>query len=133
MGMREWVRDQPFLAGCVGCLITSAIVCGGFAALGAIGGFQIVSCATAGLDDATDTYQDAMDAGFMMGMQINNGERTFHLEPISQREVTCADLEAIIFPHLTGELESVTLTSTSYVGSSMVPITCEYSGYPTAP
>jgi hypothetical protein len=134
MGAREFVRDQSFLAGCMGCVFTSLLVCGGFLALGAVGGFQIVSCAGAGFDSMVELQRDASGAGYAMGFQYLNGERIIHLEPMSARVVTCADLEAIVFPHLTGELETITLTSTSWASqSSPTPLTCSYSGYPTAP
>lgn len=134
MGIREFVRDQPFLAGCVGCAFTSLLVCGGFVALGAIGGVQIVSCAGAGFDSMIELQADATDAGFATGFMYNNGERVITLEPMTPREVVCADLEAIVFPHLTGELESLTLQSSSWsTGGTPSAVTCNYSGYPTAP
>lgn len=136
--IRTFMRDQPFLAGCAGCLVSLGLICAGFGVLVAVGGIKIASCAGQGLDSATETYTDASNAGFMMGMSIMNGERTFSLEPMEPMEVSCADLEAIIFPHLTGELETVTLVSTSWTIDASgnlvpLPINCQYSGYPTAP
>lgn len=133
--VRTFLRDQPFLAGCLGVLVALALLCGGVVALGAIGVGSCVSCMGQGLDSFPATTSDAMEAGYALGVNINNSEVTYSLEPMDAREVTCADLEAILFPHLTGELETVRITSTSYRVSptgelSSMPVTCTYSGYP---
>ncbi len=133
--VRTFLRDQPFLAGCLGVLVALGLLCGGVIALGAIGVGSCVSCAGQGLDSLPGTMQDAAEAGFALGVNYNNGEVTYSLEPMDAREVVCADLEAILFPHLTGELETVRVISTSYSVSgsgelSAMPVTCTYSGYP---
>ncbi len=135
--VRKFFRDQPFLAGCAGCLVTSAVICGGLAALSALGVVQIISCAGAGLDQPRVVMQEAAEAGYGMQTQWYNGQVTYFFQPMEPKEVSCADLEAIIFPHLTGELETIRLESISYVqagdGSySQVPIDCTYSGFPSA-
>ena len=135
--MRTFFRDQPFLAGCAGCLVTVVVLCAGLGALSALGVVQLVSCAGQGLDHPMEVMSEAQAAGFSFGMQRMNGEVSFSFQPMEPREVTCADLEAIIFPHLTGELESVRLESISYsVGAdgemNAMPIDCSYSGYPGA-
>ena len=135
--IRTFFRDQPFLAGCAGCGVTFAVVCAGFLALTVLGGVQIVNCAGQGLDSLPAVMSDASQQGFSFGTMYNNGEMTFSFQPLEPREVTCADLEAIIFPHLTGELETVRLESISYTVAadgtiSSMPIDCTYSGYPSA-
>jgi len=134
VGLRDFVKDQPFLAGCIGCGFTSLLVCGGFVALGLLGGVKVASCAGEGFDSMLELQGDAAEAGFGWGLYWDNGARSIRLDPLTTREVTCADLEAVVFPHLTGELETLTLTSTSWASpSSSAPVTCNYSGYPTAP
>lgn len=135
MGIRNFFREKPFLAGCAGCLATSVIACGGLAALSGLGVLKIASCAGQGLDSLPGLMRDASAAGFSFATQYINGEVTWSLEPAQPREVTCADLEAIVFPHLTGELETVRIESTSYPAGgggtlSPVPIDCTYSGFP---
>ena len=134
--LRTFFRDQPFLAGCAGCLVTSLVLCGGLGALSALGVVQIISCAGQGLDSPMAVMTEAQEAGFSFGMSRINGEVSFSFQPVEPREVTCADLEAIVFPHLKGELETVRLESISYtVGAddsiSSMPIDCSYSGYPS--
>jgi hypothetical protein len=135
--IRTFFRDQPFLAGCAGCGVTTLVICAGLTALTALGGVQLVSCAGQGLDHPMQAMAEAQEAGFSFGMSRMNGEVSFSFQPLEPREVTCADLEAIIFPHLTGELETVKLESVSYsVGAdgsmNSMPIDCTYSGYPGA-
>ena len=136
--IRTFFRDQPFLAGCAGCLMTTVVLCAGLGALSALGMFQLASCAGQGLDHPMEVMSDATAAGFSFGVQRMNGEVTYSFQPLEPRAVTCADLEAIIFPHLTGELETVRLESISYTTTddssiSSMPIDCSYSGYPKAP
>jgi hypothetical protein len=135
--IKTFFRDQPFLAGCAGFLVMVAIMCAGFAALAGVGFMSCLNCMGQGLDSYPQTTADASEAGFMLGVNYVNGEVTYALTPNVPREVTCADLEAIMFPHLTGEMETVRIESISYStdGSgemNAIPIDCTYSGYPSA-
>ena len=126
-------KRQPILVGCLGCLSLSVVaMCGAGIFMGLLGkscvdnvGKQI------GLDSLPGAVIDSMGAGF--SMQINEAEIT--MEPTSPRRVTCDDLQAVVFPHLTGTLATVTIESKSHEAGpdgaiQSVPLTCRWSGFP---
>ncbi len=134
-------KRQPILAGCLGCLGVGVL---GTIAVVVFMGLLGKSCIDSasrglGLDSLPATIQDAMKAGY--GIQINsnhdNGvtESEIVMPPMEPRKVTCDDLQAVLFPHLTGTLETVVVRSESYEpgpdGSLQpVPLTCTWSGFP---
>ena len=131
------LREQPILAGCLGLLALGVLVSCGAGALLILGGKALVDKAseTAGIDGVISTAQDAGAAGFMFNVAIDNDGTVYSLVPMDTRTVTCDDVQALLFPHLTGTLETVHVESQSIIenddGSyTTVPLTCTWSGWP---
>ncbi len=137
-GFRAFVDDQPILAGCLGCLALGAFAAAAGAVLLFLGGqraAQWVSGA-AGVDSFFGTISDVSGAGFSFEVHSNNNEpTTYIMRPVQPREVSCEEIQALLFPHLTGELETVTVRSESLVsqpdgGQRAVPLECRWTGFP---
>lgn len=132
-------KRQPVLAGCLGCLSVGILAGVGLLVfIGLLGkGCYDMSGKALGVESFGGLLQDAMAQGY--GLQVQNevnGSTVIQMPPMEPRKVTCDDLQAVYFPHLTGELETLTLESISYEpgpdGSlQSVPIQCSWSGYPT--
>ena len=131
-------KRQPILVGCVGCLSVSLLMmCGGGVFLGLLGkGCLDTVGAQLGLDSLPGTVSESMRAGF--GMQINvdgSGGADIVMPPMTPRQVTCDDLQAVVFPHLTGTLATVKIESESHEPGpdgrvQPVPLTCTWTGFP---
>ncbi len=136
-GLGTMLREQPILAGCLGILaIGTLVLCGGGALL-VLGGKALVDKASesAGVDGVISTAQAADAAGFMFNVAIDEGGTVYTLAPMEPRTVTCDDVQAVLFPHLTGTLETVVVQSQSILlnddGSyTTVPLTCTWGGWP---
>ncbi len=136
-GLGKMLRDQPILAGCLGLLALGVLVSCGAGALLVLGGKALVDKASesAGIDGVISTAQDAGAQGFMFNVAIDNGGTVYSLLPMEARTVTCDDVKAVLFPHLTGTLETVEVQSQSILlnddGSyTTVPLTCTWGGWP---
>ena len=132
--IKKFFRDQPFLAGCAGMLAMAVFMVCGVVGLAAVGMGSCVSACNAqtGLDSLFDTIGDANEAGFGLSVNISSESAIYSFDPKTRRTVTCGDLEALLFPHLTGTRETITLVSRSFSEGDLegVLIECTYSGYP---
>ena len=137
MGGGGFLKDQPILAGCLGLVgLGTVALCG----LGLLAGLGVRGCTSAlneatGVDSMLGTVGDAVEAGFTFNVSVTNGETTFGMHPTELRAVTCDDIKAVLFPHLNGSLETVRVESSSQVlqsdgTSTVVPVTCTWSGSP---
>ncbi len=131
-------KRQPILAGCLGCV--------GVGILGTIAAVVFMtllgkSCIDnaskqLGVDSLPATVRDAMAQGYGISIDSTPEGTKFSVTPMEPRAVTCADVHGVLFPHLTGTLETVVVHSESYEAGpdgtmQPVPITCTWSGFPT--
>ncbi len=136
-GAGKMLRDQPILVGCLFVIGLGMLMVCGFGALVVIGGkaaYNQVS-ESSGVDSMFATVQDAAERGFGFNLSMNNGDTMFSLVPLEAKTVTCDDVQAVIFPHLTGTLETVHVESQSILlnddGSyTTIPLTCTWGGWP---
>lgn len=136
-GLGKMLREQPILAGCLGLLALGTLVSCGAGALLLLGGKALVDKAseTAGIDGVISTAQDVGAAGFMFNVAIDNDGTVYSLVPMDARTVTCDDAQALLFPHLTGTLETVRVESQSILENAdgsftTIPLSCTWSGWP---
>lgn len=139
--MKDWLKDNPILAGCLGLLVLGTLLsCGAglLVYLGFNAAVDKVSEST-GLDSLMGTVMDFNTHGYGFSMNVTPEEGTvFNIEPLEVREVTCEDIEVLLLPHLTGALETVTVNSSSHqpLGDGRVtvtPLSCTWSGNPGSP
>ncbi len=136
-GLGAKLREQPILAGCLGLLALGALISCGGGALLVLGGKALVDKASesAGVDGVIATAQAAGAAGFMFNVAIDDRGTIYTLSPLEPRIVTCDEVQALLFPHLTGTLETVQVESQSIIenedGSyTTVPLSCTWGGWP---
>jgi len=131
------LREQPILAGCLGVVALGVLLLCGGGALLFVGGRALVQKASdsAGLDGVMSIAREAGEAGFMFSVAMDDRGTVYSLAPTGPRTVTCDDAKAILFPHLTGTLETVQVESESILenpdGSyTTVPLRCTWGGWP---
>lgn len=132
-------KRQPILAGCLGCLTLGTL--GTIAAIVFTGVLGKSCLDTAnrelGLDSLPSTVQDAVSQGFGISVGTGSGQGpSMTMVPMEPRLVTCDQLQAVLFPHLTGTLETVVVRSESYETGpdgrlQPVPLTCTWTGFPS--
>lgn len=137
-GLGKLMRDQPILAGCLGLLALGVLVSCGAGALLLVGGKALVDKAaeSTGIDSVISTAQDAAAAGYAFNVAIDNGDTVFSMIPMEPKTITCDDVQAFLFPHLTGTLERVRVQSQSVLlnedGSyTTVPLDCSWDNFPS--
>ena len=143
------VKENPILFGCLGLLgLMSLIACSGVVVtylmadtivekagekleeLGAEAGKQ------AGLKDPIGAATQMMSGGWSFGVHVQNeSEVEFTIVPLEPRDVDCAELQRVLFPHLSGTKETVIAKSENkYVADdgtvSTTDVECRWSGYP---
>ena len=143
------VKENPILFGCLGLLgLMSLIACSGVVVtylmadkivekagkkleeLGAEAGKQ------AGLKDPIGTATQMMSGGWSFGVHVQNeAEVEFTIIPLEPRNVDCAALQQLLFPHLSGTKETVIAKSENkHVADdgtvSTTDVECRWSGYP---
>ena len=144
------VRENPILFGCLGVLaLMSLMVCGGMAFLYLMAdeivekGVEFVQEAgieagkEAGLKEPMAALSELVAQGWGLSVNVQAGSTTveFGLEPMEPRAVDCAALQTALFPHLSGTMETVVVTSTSseVLADGTVtstPVECRWSGHP---
>lgn len=140
MGLREFTRDQPVLAGCLGLLGCGSLL--GVVALLtlAVAGKGCWDAAqdSIGLDSMISAVQDAAAAGFALSVSVDNGATTYTLTPLeldapqAARAVDCDQLYRLLDPHLTGTRDEVLARSWAIVegegGLQPAPVECRWTG-----
>ena len=131
-----WKR-QPILVGCLGCLGLAVV---GACAFG-LATYLGLSALWSGVNDAVglknliSANMELAEKGYSLGTMNDNGDIYFTLETNELKETSCEDVETLLFPHLSGSLETVRVevkTWKAVEGGPAVPetLTCTWSGYP---
>ena len=137
---RRQFEERPILAGCgVAAGLAILLSCGGGLLL--VGGGATLfkgAMDEMGVDGLMSLSMDAQKAGFAIGMSAGtNQEAVFTMTPVEPRVVSCEELAALLFPHLTGKREVVIAESESVTaqpggGYLSNPVTCRWAGFPKA-
>jgi hypothetical protein len=129
-------KRQPILVGCLGCLSLSMVVAFGLILFMGLRMKSCVETVSQQLGFDSGIFMKTMAAGFSVQINVAAGTGELRMIPTSPRKVTCDDLQTIVFPHLTGTLATVIITSESHEPGPdgrvlPVPLTCRWSGFPT--
>jgi hypothetical protein len=138
-GLKKLWQDQPLLVGCVGgVLLVFVLGCGGFLAVVLLGvGAAQKATESMGIDGPFKLAADCMKSGYSCNLSMTSEEGVvFTIVSMEPKELSCADLQQVLFPHLTGSLETVHARSESVVlnadgSSTVIPLDCTWTGHPS--
>lgn len=143
------IKENPLLFGCLGILgFLSLLACSGAVAMYFLAdeiaekGKQALEemgeemGREAGLKDPMNLFTEMMSQGWTLNVNVSGDDRLeLTVIPADGREVDCASLQELVFPHLVGTKETVVVRSQNRVevGPGTVTTTdveCTWSGYP---